>query len=130
MRINYKIFYIIWFLSVLIFLLNCFQRLDEQDFESDNWKSLYKIRFEEIQMDSIKQDSLDKICERRGHMIMAYGVTSMYWSPYYVDLENKTLLISHNPNYKRGKCRRCKRIITEPVQAEPDTVIIWKKLNE
>ena len=84
--------------------------------------------FYSAQPDSAEQDSLDKICVERGHITDGLiSITAMYNPPQYVDLPNKTLVITHDRNTMTGTCQRCGRMISEPVQAIPDTSIIWKR---
>jgi len=49
----------------------------------------------------------------------------MHSEPRVVDLPDRTLIISHDPNLQTYTCSRCGKTITEPVQAEPDTVVVW-----
>jgi hypothetical protein len=74
-------------------------------------------------------DTLENvICKERGHLLTGgYGVTAMWCPPRTIDLEDRTITIYWDQNHKHGYCERCGKEIWEPVQAEPDTVIIWKR---
>jgi hypothetical protein len=73
------------------------------------------------------KDSLNAICKERGHLLLQYGVTAMYCPPEVIELENKTIMIYFDRNQKHGYCSRCGKEIYEPVQAKPDTVVIWER---
>lgn len=73
------------------------------------------------------KDSLNAICKERGHLLLQYGVTAMYCPPEVIELENRTIMILWDKNHKHGYCNRCGEEIYEPVQAKPDTVVIWKR---
>ena len=82
----------------------------------------------ETKLDSSTQDSLNKICKVRGHIIYYSGITTLLdWAPSSIDLEDRTLWISHNPNHFNGQCLRCRRRVSVPIQIKADTTIIWKK---
>jgi hypothetical protein len=73
-------------------------------------------------------DSLEAICKERGHISDGYGMSTLALSiPQYVDLPDRTIKIEHDNNIYSFYCKRCKKLISRPVQAKPDTVIIWKK---
>jgi hypothetical protein len=73
-------------------------------------------------------DSLEAICKERGHVRSNYcSMTLLANIPRYVDLPDRTLRIKHDSNMVTYRCQRCGKGFSEPVQAEPDTVIIWKK---
>ena len=83
---------------------------------------------EETKIDSSIQDSLDNICYERGHVLSGIGsITLIGWAPTFVDLPDRTLLIWHDPNSMHGTCMRCQRYKSQPVQANPDTSILWIK---
>lgn len=94
--------------------------------ESINTDSLFCL-IKEVKVDSTEQARLDSICEKRGHVLNYGWITLVGWTPYYIDLPDRTLLISYDPNTMRGQCMRCKMYISQPVQTKPDTIIIWKK---
>jgi hypothetical protein len=76
----------------------------------------------------VNTDSLEAICKERGHVKSeVYSSTLMHFVPQIVDLPDRTLKITHNPNIRTYTCQRCGKGFSEPVQAEPDTTIIWKK---
>lgn len=76
-------------------------------------------------------DSPAEICAERGHVWSSVGsVTLLYAPPRLVDLEDRTVRIYQNPNTITYVCERCGKIITDPVQAAPDTVVIWKRGQE
>ena len=66
-------------------------------------------------------------CDERGHFIGLGTVTLTYSPPHYIDLPDRTLIIKHDPNSITGVCLRCNKVVTQPVQAKPDTTIIWRK---
>jgi hypothetical protein len=81
-----------------------------------------------INTEKITPDTTENsICKERGHVRSeVYGVTLMNCVPQIVDLPDKTLRITHDRNIRTYHCQRCGKGFSEPVQAEPDTVI-WKK---
>jgi hypothetical protein len=77
---------------------------------------------------SERDTTQDGICAIRGHIESGLtGYTLMGWSEQIIDLEDKTIIISHNPNRKTYYCSRCGEAINEPVQEKPDTTIIWRR---
>jgi hypothetical protein len=68
------------------------------------------------------------ICKERGHVRSNYcSMTLLANIPQYIDLPDRTLRIYHDRNIRTYTCQRCGKGFSEPVQAEPDTVVIWKK---
>jgi hypothetical protein len=73
-------------------------------------------------------DSLEAICKERGHVRSNYcSMTLLANIPQYIDLSDRTLRITHDRNTITYRCQRCGKGFSEPVQAEPDTMVIWKK---
>jgi hypothetical protein len=73
----------------------------------------------------------DKLCEQRGHVRPdVTSVTDMYFPPRYVDLADRTLMITWDQNIVSYTCLRCGEEVREPVQEKPDTTIIWKGIEE
>jgi hypothetical protein len=73
-------------------------------------------------------DSLEAICKERGHVKSNYcSMTLLANIPQYIDLPDRTLRIYHDRNSRTYTCQRCGKGFSEPVQAEPDTMVIWKK---
>jgi len=75
-----------------------------------------------------KQDSLDAICDERGHIKSGSFVINTFF-PFskFVDLPDKTLKIYQDQNIEVWTCARCGRHFEGPVQATPDTTIIWQR---
>ena len=76
--------------------------------------------------DSTISDS--SLCKTRGHIKSdVFTVTLMYFHPSFEDLPDRTIIISHDENIATYFCLRCGKAFSEPVQAKPDTIIVWKK---
>lgn len=68
------------------------------------------------------------VCAMRGHVSTGLAnVTCIYGEPWIVDLPDRTLRISHDPNWITYVCARCGQEVREPIQAVPDTVVIWRR---
>jgi hypothetical protein len=81
-----------------------------------------------LEIGEANTDSLEAICKERGHVSDGYGsITLINCMPQYIDLPDRTLRITHDRNTITYRCQRCGKGFSEPVQAEPDTVVIWKK---
>jgi len=82
------------------------------------------------QVDTLKSDSTkSEICIERGHIknnICTVTLLTNY--SYYVDLEDRTLFITENPNTVSYYCLRCGLYIQETIK--PDTLVIWNKKPE
>lgn len=73
-------------------------------------------------------DSSNVLCKERGHIKSDYmSVTLMYCPPRFVDLPDRTIIVYYDQNEATYFCLRCGKKISEPVQAKPDTVIVWKR---
>jgi hypothetical protein len=76
----------------------------------------------------VNTDSLEAICKERGHIRGNTGnITLLANIPRYVDLPDRTIIINHDRNSISYRCQRCGKGFSKPVQAKPDTVVIWKK---
>ena len=72
------------------------------------------------------EDSL--VCVERGHIwSQAISTTLMYCPDRIVDLPDKTIRIGWDNNIVTKICKRCGLTIKVPIQAEPDTVVIWRR---
>jgi hypothetical protein len=82
-----------------------------------------------INTEKITPDTTENpICKERGHVKgNVHSVTLMNCVPQIVDLPDRTLRITHDRNTATYRCQRCGKGFSEPVQAEPDTMVIWKK---
>ena len=76
--------------------------------------------------DSLQQAKLDSVCAIRGHVYGDYiTVTSVYYAPWVIDLDSVTYRIMWDRNTLEYRCARCSNIVRQPVQARPDTAIVW-----
>ncbi len=77
--------------------------------------------------DSPRRVRADSICAVRGHVPSQTGVSTLLApGSYFVDLPDRTLLITYDPNSTSYECARCGRsIIVRDAQA--DTTIVWRR---
>jgi hypothetical protein len=75
--------------------------------------------------EDVDWDSLEAICEERGHVPDWHSMTCLRHQPRVVDLEDRTLVIRYNRSVQKGVCRRCGAQLSEPVVDEADTTVVW-----
>jgi hypothetical protein len=86
------------------------------------------LRLGVLEIGEANTDSLEAICKERGHIRGNTGnITLLANIPRYVDLPDRTIIINHDRNSISYRCQRCGKGFSKPVQAKPDTVVIWKK---
>jgi hypothetical protein len=107
---------------ITIILLTCLVQAQEKTEIGVSGTRFY-INTEKITPDTTE----NPICKERGHVKIGMSVTLMHCIPQIVDLPDRTLKIIHDRNIGTYTCQRCGKGFSEPVQAEPDTMVIWKK---
>ncbi|CAH1002668.1 hypothetical protein LEM8419_03540 [Neolewinella maritima] len=66
------------------------------------------------------------VCQERGHLLVNAQVTLLDYQPTLIENDTVTLQVYQNPNTRIGTCQRCRQVVSEPLQTQPDTVILWR----
>jgi hypothetical protein len=112
-------------LLLIVFAFTCYAQEDSIHTFVFNGDTI-KLTFSTAGSFGVILHSDSTICAERGH-INRGGVrtTLAYCMPKIIDLPDKTIQIYHDTNIRTYICQRCGKTIKEPVQAKPDTTIIW-----
>jgi hypothetical protein len=111
-------------LLLIVFAFTCYAQEDSIHTFVFNGDTI-KLTFSTAGSFGVILYSDSTICAERGHIKHITGMTAMYCPPQIIDLPDRTIRITHDRNIATYICQRCGKTIKEPVQAKPDTTIIW-----